>query len=201
MIIKQLKVGLLDVFCYIIGCENSKEAIVVDPGGNVDLILNELENDALKVKYIFNTHNHGDHTAGNEKLKEAIGAPIMMHRLDAENYRFDIDLSIERDEIIKIGEISLKTIHTPGHTPGGMCLYTDGNLFAGDTLFVGDSGRTDLADSSRADLGASIRKLMELPEETIVWPGHDYGPTKKSTLAWEKKNNVNAKEYEFHVVN
>lgn len=199
MTIKQLKVGILDVFCYIIGFKNNKEAIIVDPGGDVNYILDEIKKDDLKVRYIFNTHNHGDHTAGNEKLKEATGAPIIMHKLDADNYKFDVDIIIERDEILKIGGISLRTIHTPGHTPGGMCLYAEGNLFTGDTLFVGDSGRTDLPGSNRSDLAISIKKLMELPEDTIVWPGHDYGPTKSSTLAWEKINNVNAREYGYFV--
>ncbi|MEE4264509.1 MAG: MBL fold metallo-hydrolase, partial [Desulfobacteraceae bacterium] len=89
--------------------------------------------------------------------------------------------------------------HTPGHTPGGICLHAQGNLFTGDTLFVGDSGRTDLAGGDRSALGKSIRRLMELPEDTIVWPGHDYGPTPSSTLGWEKRNNVNAIEYGYFV--
>jgi glyoxylase-like metal-dependent hydrolase (beta-lactamase superfamily II) len=97
-----------------------------------------------------------------------------------------------------VGEITFEVIHTPGHTPGGICLYAEGNLFTGDTLFVGDSGRTDLAGGHRPTLGASIRRLMQLPDDTAVWPGHDYGPTPTSTLHWEKRNNVNAVEYGYY---
>ena len=100
---------------------------------------------------------------------------------------------------LQLGDIALDVIHTPGHTPGGICLHARGNLFKGDTLFVGDSGRTDLAGGDRSSLGKSIRRLMELPEETVVWPGHDYGPTRSSTLGWEKRNNVNAIEYGYFV--
>jgi len=99
----------------------------------------------------------------------------------------------------QLGEIVFTVFHTPGHTPGGVCLYAEGHLFTGDTLFVGDSGRTDLPDGHRPTLGASIRRLMELPDETIVWPGHDYGPTANSTIGWEKRHNVNAREYGYYV--
>ena len=197
MLVKQIRVGVLDNFSYLVSCEKTKEALVIDPAGNIDPIMNEVKNLDLTVKYIVNTHGHGDHTAGNAQLKISTGATIVMHKLDADRYS-DVDLIIDKEKLLRIGEITFKIIHTPGHTPGGMCLYTEGQLFTGDTLFVGDSGRTDLPGGNRPILGAFIRKLMQLPDDTIVWPGHDYGPTPHSTIGWEKQHNVNAKEYGFY---
>jgi hydroxyacylglutathione hydrolase len=197
MYIKQLKAGGFDNFCYLVGCPKTKKAVVIDPGGDTDLIFDEAAKVGLKIVYIFNTHNHGDHTVGDRRLKEETGAPIVMHALDAEGYA-DVDIAINEEKTFQVGEIIFTLLHTPGHTPGGLCFYADGNLFTGDTLFVGDSGRTDLRGGDRSTLAKSLRSLMELPEDTIVWPGHDYGPMPHSTLAWEKKNNVNAKEYGFY---
>ncbi len=109
------------------------------------------------------------------------------------------DVLLKDDKTLQLGEITFDVIHTPGHTPGGICLHVQGNLFTGDTLFVGDSGRTDLPGGDRPTLGKSIRRLMQLPDDTIIWPGHDYGPTPTSTIGWEKRNNVNAKEYGYCV--
>jgi hydroxyacylglutathione hydrolase len=194
--IKQLEVGYMAVFSYIVGCPKTKEAAVIDPGDDADMIFDEAERNGYEVKYIFNTHNHGDHTGGNGRLKELTGAKTVMHALDAKSR--DIDIKLEGETTFRVGEVEFRIIHTPGHSPGGMCLYAGGNLFTGDTLFVGDSGRTDLAGGDRPTLGKSIRKLMELPDDTVVWPGHNYGPTPRSTLHWEKRNNVNAREYGYY---
>jgi hydroxyacylglutathione hydrolase len=198
MIILQIPVGAMDNFSYIVGCEKTRKAVVIDPGFEVEHIVGEAKDSNLKIELILNTHCHGDHTAGNTKLKELTGAKIIIHALDASN-NVHPDMRLDGDTTLNIGEIVFKVIHTPGHTPGGICLYAEGNLFTGDTLFVGDSGRTDLAGGHRPTLGASIRRLMQLPDDTIVWPGHDYGPTPTSTIHWEKRHNVNAKEYGFHV--
>ncbi len=197
MIIEQIKSEFLDNFSYLIGCEKTHFAIVVDPGPNIKSILDKSGLHQLHIQYIVNTHGHSDHTSGNTVLKQKTNAKIVMHQADAIQYH-DIDIRLVEETVLNVGEIDFQIIHTPGHTPGGICLYTNGNLFTGDTLFVGDSGRTDLSGGDRATLGASIRKLMNLPGNTVVWPGHDYGPVKKSTLAWEQKNNVNAKEYNFY---
>jgi glyoxylase-like metal-dependent hydrolase (beta-lactamase superfamily II) len=109
------------------------------------------------------------------------------------------DILLIDEDIWPLDEITFDIFHTPGHTPGGICLYAQGNLFTGDTLFVGDSGRTDLAGGHRPTLGKSIRRLMKLPDDTIIWPGHNYGPTPSSTIHWEKRNNVNAREYGYGV--
>jgi hydroxyacylglutathione hydrolase len=203
MIVKQIPVGSLEVFSYLIGCEKTREALVIDPGGDVERIAAAAQSENLNIKYIFNTHHHWDHTYGNEALKKITGARIVMHALEDDLQRgaSKADIRMRDEKTFQVGEITFQLFHTPGHTPGGLCLYAKGQLFTGDTLFVGDSGRTDLPGGHRPTLGASIRRLMELPDATVVWPGHDYGPTPSSTIAWEKRNNVNAKEYGYYVKN
>jgi hydroxyacylglutathione hydrolase len=196
MIIRQLKSGG-DNFSYLIVDPVTKKALVIDPFYDIASILEAAQSVGGKIEWILNTHGHSDHTAGNLRLKEKTGARIMMHTADAGN-RSDIDEVIEGEPDLELGKLKLQIIHTPGHTPGGICLYANNNLFTGDTLFVGDSGRTDLPGGDRPTLGASIRKLMKLDGQTVVWPGHDYGPAPHSTLAWEKKHNVNAREYGYY---
>ncbi|MBW2622149.1 MAG: MBL fold metallo-hydrolase [Deltaproteobacteria bacterium] len=197
MIVKQLLVTPMAVFCYIVGCEKMKGAMVLDPGGEVDRIMSEIEAMGVTVKYIVNTHQHGDHTAGNAELKERTGAQLVTSALEMSPLT---DIAIDKEtSTFKMGEITFDVFHTPGHSPGGICLHAQGQLFTGDTLFVGDSGRTDLGGGGRPALGASIRSLMVLPDDTVVWPGHNYGPMVSSTLGWEKRNNVNAREYGYYV--
>ena len=198
MIIKQLEMDLFDNFSYIVGCEQTHKALVIDPGPDVEGIIVEADQAGLEIDTILNTHGHGDHTAGNARLKAKTGARIVIHDLDANGFP-QADLRLTDDTSLQLGAITFDVMHSPGHSPGGICLHAQGNLFTGDTLFVGDSGRTDLAGGHRPTLGASIRRLMRLPDQTIVWPGHDYGPTPYSTIGWEKRNNVNAREYGFYV--
>jgi len=198
MFIKQIAIGYLDNFSYIAGCENTRQALVIDPGPDVERIVSLAADENLEIVTIVNTHGHGDHTAGNAKLKSRTGAQIVIHERDGDRYP-DADVLLSNEKTLQLGEITVDVIHTPGHTPGGICLHARGNLFTGDTLFVGDSGRTDLAGGDRSTLGKSIRRLMQLPDPTVVWPGHDYGPTPSSTIGWEKRNNVNAIEYGYFV--
>jgi glyoxylase-like metal-dependent hydrolase (beta-lactamase superfamily II) len=198
MIVKQIPVGYMDNFCYIVGCKNTGKALVIDPGPDTERILSEAKKENLEITTIVNTHGHGDHTAGNAALKERTGSGVVIHELDGDRYPA-ADILLKNEKNLQLGDLTFDVIHTPGHTPGGICLYARGNLFTGDTLFVGDSGRTDLAGGDRPTLGKSIRRLMELPDDTVVWPGHDYGPTPSSTIGWEKRNNVNAKEYGYYV--
>ena len=109
------------------------------------------------------------------------------------------DIIVDKEATIKVGNIEFRIYHTPGHTPGGICFYAHDKLFTGDTLFVGNSGTTGLKGGNRLALGASLRKIInELPGTTIIYPGHDYGPTPTSTLDWERRNNKNAREYGFY---
>ncbi len=196
MIIRQIKISGFDEFCYIVGSETNGTGAVIDPGGNAETIAEEAKKAGIIIKYIIHTHGHIDHIAGTRRLKELTGARVIRHRL--EGGEGEVDILFDSEKALAVGDIVFTIFHTPGHTPGGICLYAGGNLFTGDTLFVGDSGRTDLPGSDRAALGSSIRGLMKLPDDTVVWPGHDYGPTPSSTLGWEKRNNVNAREYGFY---
>ncbi|HDM77700.1 MAG TPA: MBL fold metallo-hydrolase [Deltaproteobacteria bacterium] len=206
MIIEQLEVGNFAVFAYILGCKETGEGIVIDPADEVDRILRTAEKKGIKsIKYIVNTHCHADHCGGNRELKEKTGAKIIIYEDDAERLAnpspfilqlFNCeasppaDLTVKDGDQIEFGNESLQVIHTPGHTPGGMCLYTPGHVFTGDTLFVGSIGRTDLPGGSMQTLLNSIKtRLLVLPEDTIVYPGHNYGSFPKSTIGQEKKYN------------
>ncbi len=189
MVIQMLPVGPFQANCYIIGCEDTKEAAVIDPGGEADRILATIEEMGLELKYIINTHGHFDHTADNKKMKDATGADIIIHTLDAfmlpelstgaMMFGLNVedsppaDRTVEDNDEIKVGNITLKVIHTPGHSPGGISLYADGVVFAGDTLFSGSVGRTDLPGGSFNTLKDSIQnKLFILGDDIRVFPGH-----------------------------
>jgi len=175
-----------DNFSYIIADETTKEAAVVDPSFNVDAIIQVLTQENLSLKYVFNTHQHGDHTAGNEELASRYGAKIVAHRLS----RVKKDIAVNDGDILKVGEIAVEVIHTPGHSPDGICLLVDGKLLTGDTLFVGECGRTDLAGGSASDMYHSLfNRLLKLGDETEVYPGHDYGPSPCSTIGQERETN------------
>ena len=177
--------------CYIVQDENSKETMVVDPGGEVNKIIELLDVLGAKLKYIYLTHCHGDHIAGVKELKDRKGGKILIHRDDAVglnnteiNLReyigltpefLEADARLDDEDSIHIGKIEFKVIHTPGHTAGGSCLYSEkeGLLFSGDTLFKGTWGRTDLPTSDFSKIMQSIsNKLLVLPDDTIVYPGH-----------------------------
>jgi glyoxylase-like metal-dependent hydrolase (beta-lactamase superfamily II) len=188
----------MENFSYLVGCKKTRLVIAIDPGSEAERLMRAADRENLKIVKIVNTHGHGDHTAGNAALQILTGAKTLIHKLDADRYS-NADILLNGEMTLQVGEITFELIHTPGHTPGGICLYAQGNLFTGDTLFVGDSGRTDLPGGHRPTLGESIRRLMKLPDDTVIWPGHDYGPRPSSTIHWEKRNNVNAIEYGYFV--
>jgi glyoxylase-like metal-dependent hydrolase (beta-lactamase superfamily II) len=193
------------VFCYIVACEKEKQGLIIDPAGDEHHILSKVDELGLTINYVVNTHAHADHTCGNSIILAKTGASLVMHEEDAKellspmNQAFNMALGkqpspkasvIVRDgDMLRIGQSELRVIHTPGHSPGSICLYGEGNLFTGDTLFVGAVGRTDLEGGSFNVLINSLKKLLTLPPETRVWPGHDYGDRSVSTLAYEKENN------------
>lgn len=206
MAIEQMRGGFMAVFCYLIDCERTKEALVIDPAGDEEEIAARIEQKGLDLKYIVNTHGHGDHTCGNAKMKALTGAKIIMHDLDEQMFNSPrghemarqwgftpsppADMTVTDGDEIVVGDVSLKVIHTPGHTPGGICFLSDGNLFTGDTLFVGGIGRTDLPGASMAQIMKAIKeRILSLPRETIVWPGHDYGARPSSTIGHEMETN------------
>ncbi|MBN1832213.1 MAG: MBL fold metallo-hydrolase [Deltaproteobacteria bacterium] len=206
MELEQIKVGFMDVFCYIVACPVTKEALLIDPGGHEEQLVERISQKGIELKYIVNTHGHPDHVCGNARVKELTGAKIVMHEKDNEIFTSPAgqerarqmgftpsppaDITIKDGDRIVVGEVSLEVIHTPGHSPGGICLLVDGNLFTGDTLFVGAVGRTDLPNSSLDQFMDSIQhRLLTLPDDTVVWPGHDYGPKPSSTIGEEKQSN------------
>jgi glyoxylase-like metal-dependent hydrolase (beta-lactamase superfamily II) len=205
MFIQQIEVGRFSVFAYLLGADAGGEGLVIDPADEVDEIIALAKSKKIAIKNILNTHAHVDHIMGNEEMKRKTGAKIIIHEDDAplltQTPRSMLamfggrpsppaDQTVKDGEIIRAGEVSLKVLHTPGHSPGGMCLYGEGVVFTGDTLFVGGLGRTDLPGGSWEVMLNSIRtKLLTLPDETIVYPGHNYGPSPKSTVKNERLYN------------
>lgn len=202
MIFTGLSVGPMDNNCYIIGCKETKEAVVIDPGAEGERILNKLKELKLNCRYIILTHGHADHIGALTAVKNATGAEVMIHSEDAEmltdpmkNLSFftggklkldSAEKLIKDGDNIQVGKIVLKIIHIPGHTPGGICILAGNTLITGDTLFAGGIGRSDFPGGSHNDLIKAIKeKLFTLPHETGVYPGH--GPS--STIGDEMRNN------------
>ena len=198
----QLDVGNLGTNCYILYCENTHEAAVIDPGGNSDRIVSALQREKLKPVCIVNTHGHGDHIAANTTIKEIYGIPVYIHADDADMLTSaaknlsgfigmgfacpPADKKLTDGDAIQIGTIQAKVLHTPGHTPGGICLLAGDLLFSGDTLFAESIGRTDFPGGSYRQLLTSIKdRLMTLDDNVIVYPGH--GPD--TTIGHERKMN------------
>ena len=204
MILKELKIETWigdATNCYIVQDENSKETMVIDPAGDVDKIVEMLDILQAKLKYIYLTHCHGDHIGGVKELKQRCGGQVITQRLTAENLldvnvnltsyigigglTIETDARVDDNDLLHLGDLEFKVIHTPGHTSGGSCLYCEEEklLFSGDTLFRGTWGRTDVPSGDFESVINSItKKLMILPDETIVYPGHG-----KSTMIREEK--------------
>lgn len=202
MDIETLVVGSLQTNCYIVGCPDQKAGVVIDPGGDAELVLAAIQRADLDILYVVNTHAHIDHTLANSQVLEATGARLAIHEIDAPtlkdpqgNLSFFIgrnppqkppNWELKAGDRIEFGNIVLTVLHTPGHTPGGITLFSDGVAFTGDTLFNRGVGRTDLPGGDWPTLENSIlQQLFTLPDDTIVFPGH--GP--KTTIGDEKRLN------------
>ena len=173
-------------FAYIIGDETTRDAAAIDPGYNVEKILRQIQQLKVNVKYIVNTHSHGDHTSGNARLKEKTRAKIVAHAKSSRPK----DIAVKDQDTLQLGKLTVRVIHTPGHTPDGICLLVDNKLITGDTLFVGECGRTDLAGSSAEDMYHSLfDKILTLDDSIEVYPGHNYGDKPSSTIGQERKTN------------
>ncbi len=206
MKIIQTTVGMMEVFCYLVYDEETREGIFIDPAGDVNRLLKLLDEERVRLVYIVNTHGHADHTCGNKAVKVQTGARVVMHAVDDDFFQGTVnkalakmmgfethapaDIQVQDGDELTFGQCTMKFIHTPGHTPGACCILIDGNLFTGDTLFVGAVGRTDLPGSSMQQLLDSIYgRILALPSETVIWPGHDYGDRPHSTIAHERETN------------
>jgi len=196
--LKRFVVGPMGVNCYLVADYSTKDACVIDPGGAPDVIKDLLKKNGYNLKYIINTHGHGDHIAANGSFD----APIYIHKLDGE-FLTDPDRNLSRiflfsitspeaskfledAQTLKLGNLEMKIFHTPGHTPGSVSVKLDGVVFTGDALFRGSIGRTDFVYGDEKALMRSIReKLLTLDDSTIVYPGHG----EPSTIGEERKNN------------
>ncbi|KGG81508.1 beta-lactamase [Caloranaerobacter azorensis H53214] len=202
MILERLPVGVYSANCYIIGCEKTGEAAVVDPGGDVDVILEKIEEFGLKVKYIILTHGHGDHIGGIIELKEKTNAKVLIHaddeymlkdsdlnlssKMSIKNIEINPDDVLKDGDIIEIGKYKAYIIHTPGHTKGSICIKLENNILTGDTLFAGSIGRTDLPGGSHDSIIKSIKeRLLIYDDDVKIFPGH--GPA--TTIGIEKITN------------
>lgn len=195
-------VGPLETNCYLVYCSKSLEAVIIDPGAEAEKLFPIIHELGLRLKAILNTHGHIDHVGANRDFKEKFGLPIYLHPADqallqrSQQLELSLllgakeppapDVNLADGDLIEFGHISLRVIHTPGHTPGSVSFLGDNYLFSGDTLFCGGVGRTDLPGGSWRDLERSIReKILTLPDETVVLPGH--GPA--TTVGEEKRSN------------
>jgi len=175
-----------DNFSYIIADDVTREAAVVDSSFNVGEINRILTAENLKLKYVISTHGHSDHTAGNEELRSTFGAKTVAHKLS----RINADFTVDDGDVIRVGTLPLKVIHTPGHTPDSICLLVGNKLLTGDTLFVGECGRTDLpGGNSRSMYDSLFDKLLTVSDDVEVYPGHDYGSKPFSTMGEERRSN------------
>lgn len=203
MIIAALPVGLIETNCYVVGCEETKDGVIIDPGGHPQRILAEVERQGLTIRYVLNTHAHFDHTEANGAILRATGAPLALHPMDRPLLQasggaafFGLqadpspppDLLLEDGDELEVGKLRFQVLHTPGHTPGHVCFYepAKGVLFDGDVLFYRGIGRTDLPGGSWQQLMDSIQRvLFALPDDTAVYSGH--GPA--TTIGAEKRLN------------
>lgn len=202
MIIKTLAVGPIMANCFIVGCQETMQAAVIDPGDEADKILQSVADSNLEVKTIINTHGHFDHVSANKRIHAATNAPILIHALDAPmleqisasaaNWGLSAenspapDRTLNDGDTIAFGKITLNVLHTPGHTLGGISLFTEGHVFVGDTLFAGSIGRTDFPGGDFATLKSSIQeKLFTLADDVRVYTGH--GP--ETTIGHERQHN------------
>ena len=178
-------------FVYLIGCEKTREAAVVDPAWNVPKIMEAAAAENLKIRKIFVTHGHFDHTNGIQDLVSATDAEVYVQ--DAETRWASLPPQNRRlvkgEERVSVGSVDVTLMHTPGHTVGSQCLLLQDQLISGDTLFVGTCGRCDFDESSPADLYRSLTRLKELDAETVFWPGHDYSDRPKDTIGRQRTTN------------
>ncbi|UCF12034.1 MAG: MBL fold metallo-hydrolase [Thermoplasmatales archaeon] len=190
-VIEQIRVGF-DNFSYIIYCLKSRKSAIVDPGLDASRALEFISSKNLDLKYIINTHYHSDHSRESKRIKKSIPSSIIVaSKSDGEKMDVEVDITVSDGDRLRLGEDRLDFILTPGHTPGGICIIVDDEaLLTGDTLFIGDCGRTDLTGGNLEQMFITLReKIMPLPDHLIVFPGHDYGNKPSDTLGNQKRTN------------
>lgn len=182
----QFQVGPYQNFTYIVDDGEGGPAVVVDPSFGIEPVLEKIDERRLRVAYILNTHSHKDHWAGNADVRARTGAKVVAHRVAP----LDQDVSVDDGDAFEAGRLKFRVIHTPGHTPDSVLYLFDGHVATGDTLFVGECGRTDLPGGDSGALYDSLfDKVIRLDDATVILPGHDYGMTPTSTIGAEKAEN------------
>ena len=203
--LEQLLVGPMDNFIYLVGSKSTREVAIIDPAWDIDVLLNHINEKDLKLSSVLVTHYHPDHIGGGmgghsiegiAELLEKDPVKIFVHKLEAEGVKkvtgvSDTDLNIvESGDHLTIGENDIEFLHTPGHTPGSQCFKVNNNLVSGDTLFVQGCGRVDLPGSNSEDMFHSLQKLSALPNETILYPGHNYSAEPYESMERVKEINT-----------
>ncbi len=183
--ILQIEAGEMKNFSYLIIDPESRKAIAVDPSFAPEALLEAAKNEGVEIETLVNTHGHRDHCAGNEEILSHSRAILAGHPADIPLAQ----IPLQDESHLRLGQTDIHILHCPGHTPGSIVLNPPGALITGDTLFVGRVGRADLVGSDPAQLYRSLKRLAAFAPETLVYPGHDYGPRKVSTLAFELENN------------
>ena len=186
MILDQFQIGPYANFTYLVAERDGGEGFVIDPSFGIEPVLAAIDRRHAKIRYILNTHRHPDHIAGNGEVKARTGAKVAAHA----SAPIGQDVSLQDGESLSVGPLTVDVVHTPGHTPDSVLYVFHGHVATGDTLFVGECGRTDLPEGSPRDMYDSLlRRVVALDDALVVLPGHDYGVTPTSTIGREKKEN------------
>ncbi len=186
MILDQFRLGGYLNFTYLVADGERGDAVVIDPSFGIDSVLRVIDERGVHVRYVLNTHSHADHVAGNEDVRQRTGAKIVAHKL----VPFHPDVAVSDGDVLEAGRLKLEVLHTPGHTKDSVLYLFEGHVATGDTLFVGECGRTDLPGGDSSEMYDSLfRRVVRLDDATVVLPGHDYGPTPTSTIGREKAEN------------
>jgi len=186
VLLQQFQVGPYLNFTYLVAESEGGEGVVIDPSFGIDPVLRGIDAKGVKVRYILNTHSHPDHIAGNQDVRDRTGAKVVAHR----SAPLHQDLSVDAGDTVESGRLRFQVLHTPGHTPDSVLYIFEGHVATGDTLFVGECGRTDLPGGDPSQMYDSLlRQVIGLDDGLVVLPGHDYGTTPTSTIGREKKEN------------
>jgi hydroxyacylglutathione hydrolase len=190
--LKQMELGPMENFVYLVGSKATREVFVVDPAWQVDTVLRILKEEDLKLKGALISHYHFDHTNGIEELMEATQVPVYVNKNDM-NYldvSHDMIKPVDAGTKLKAGDVEIELVHTPGHTPGSQCFHVRGHLISGDTLFINACGRTDLPGGDAKQLYHSLSKtLMKMDDATVLCPGHNYADKPTATMGHQKRSN------------
>jgi len=186
VILEQLRLGPLLNFTYLVADREGGDAVVIDPSYGLEPLFEAIDARSVKVRYVLNTHRHQDHCAGNAEVVERTGAKIAAHR----NVPFRTDLALDEGSVVEAGRLRFEVVYTPGHTPDSVLYVFSGHVATGDTLFVGECGRTDLPGGDPSQMYDSLLgRVVRLDDALVVLPGHDYGVTPTSTIGREKEEN------------